>query len=125
MGSTIFITGSSSGLGRAAARLFAARGWTVIATMRTPAKEQELAAVANVVLLPLDITDPVVLLMYMFNGGRRPDCLDACDFDDSGELDIGDVIGNLYYQFLGGLPPLFPGPVCCGGGRVVRDPGPG
>jgi NAD(P)-dependent dehydrogenase (short-subunit alcohol dehydrogenase family) len=54
---TIFITGASSGLGRAAARLFASRGWTVIATMRTPAKEQELARVGNVVLLPLDITD--------------------------------------------------------------------
>jgi NAD(P)-dependent dehydrogenase (short-subunit alcohol dehydrogenase family) len=29
----------------------------VIATMRTPAKEHELARVGNIVLLPLDITD--------------------------------------------------------------------
>ena len=40
---TIFITGSSSGLGRAAAKLFASRGWKVIATMRNPEKEAELA----------------------------------------------------------------------------------
>jgi NAD(P)-dependent dehydrogenase (short-subunit alcohol dehydrogenase family) len=54
---TIFVTGSSSGLGRAAVKLFASRGWTVIATMRTPDKETELAHLAGVVLLPLDITD--------------------------------------------------------------------
>ena len=55
---TIFITGTSSGLGRASAKLFASRGWTVVATMRTPSKETELAALPNVVLLALDITDP-------------------------------------------------------------------
>jgi NAD(P)-dependent dehydrogenase (short-subunit alcohol dehydrogenase family) len=52
------MTGTSSGLGRAAAKLFASRGWTVIATMRTPAKEHELVGVGNIALLPLDITDP-------------------------------------------------------------------
>ena len=55
---TIFITGTSSGLGRASAKLFASRGWTVVATMRNPSKENELAALPNVVLLALDITDP-------------------------------------------------------------------
>ena len=55
---TIFITGSSSGLGRAAAKLFASRGWRVIATMRSPDKETELASLAGVVLMALDITDP-------------------------------------------------------------------
>jgi NAD(P)-dependent dehydrogenase (short-subunit alcohol dehydrogenase family) len=54
---TIFMTGTSSGLGRAAAMVFASRGWTVIATMRNPAKEVELAALPGVVLLALDITD--------------------------------------------------------------------
>ncbi|HXB54246.1 MAG TPA: SDR family oxidoreductase [Vicinamibacteria bacterium] len=54
----VFITGSSSGLGRAAAKLFAARGWKVLATMRNLEKEQELANLGGVVLLPLDITQP-------------------------------------------------------------------
>ena len=54
---TVFITGSSSGLGRAAAKLFASRGWNVLATMRSPEKEKELATLPNVVLLPLDISD--------------------------------------------------------------------
>jgi NAD(P)-dependent dehydrogenase (short-subunit alcohol dehydrogenase family) len=55
---TIFIAGSSSGLGRAAAKLFSARGWKVIATMRNPEKEKELAGLPGVVLLPLDVTKP-------------------------------------------------------------------
>jgi NAD(P)-dependent dehydrogenase (short-subunit alcohol dehydrogenase family) len=55
---TVFITGSSSGLGRAAAKLFASRGWNVMATMRSPDKEKDLATLPNLVLLPLDITDP-------------------------------------------------------------------
>jgi len=55
---TVFITGSSSGLGRAATKLFSARGWKVFATMRNPEREKELADLAGVVLLPLDITEP-------------------------------------------------------------------
>ena len=55
---TIFITGASAGLGRATAQLFHTRGWRVIATMRTPEKETELNQLDNVILLPLDVTDP-------------------------------------------------------------------
>ncbi|WP_366185909.1 SDR family oxidoreductase [Flavobacterium ovatum] len=57
MKKTIFITGASSGLGKAAALLFAKNNWNVIATMRTPENETELAEVANITLLPLDVTD--------------------------------------------------------------------
>jgi NAD(P)-dependent dehydrogenase (short-subunit alcohol dehydrogenase family) len=54
----IFITGSSSGLGRATAKLFAAKGWKVIASMRNPDKEKELAKTSDVILMALDITEP-------------------------------------------------------------------
>lgn len=54
---TIFITGTSSGLGKAAARLLQANEWKVIATMRNPEKETELDKLENVTLLPLDITN--------------------------------------------------------------------
>ena len=56
---TIFITGASTGLGKATAKLFADKGWKVIATMRNPEKETELSELTNVILLPLDVTDPV------------------------------------------------------------------
>jgi NAD(P)-dependent dehydrogenase (short-subunit alcohol dehydrogenase family) len=55
---TIFMTGTSSGLGKAAVKLFASKGWKVIATMRAPENETELDKLENVVLLPLDVNDP-------------------------------------------------------------------
>ena len=58
---TIFITGASSGIGKATAKLFAEKNWTVMATMRNPSKEAELGELTsykNVALYPLDITNP-------------------------------------------------------------------
>lgn len=57
MQKTIFITGASSGLGKATAKLFQSKGWNVIATMRSPEKETELSQLKNVTLLPLDVTN--------------------------------------------------------------------
>lgn len=54
---TIFITGASTGLGKATAKLFAAKGWKVIATMRQPENEKELNLIDNISLLPLDVTN--------------------------------------------------------------------
>jgi NAD(P)-dependent dehydrogenase (short-subunit alcohol dehydrogenase family) len=56
--STISITGSSSGLGRATAKLFASKGWKVIASMRDPKKEKELGNISGLTLMTLDVTDP-------------------------------------------------------------------
>ena len=54
----IFITGASSGLGRATAKLFASKGWKVIASMRDPKKEKELGGISGIQLMSLDVTDP-------------------------------------------------------------------
>jgi len=59
MAKTIFITGASSGLGKATAKLFQSKGWNVIATMRNPENETELTQLDNMLLLPLDVTDLV------------------------------------------------------------------
>ena len=58
MTSTILITGASSGIGKATAKLFAERGWNLVATMRNPDKETELTALDNVLITRLDVTDP-------------------------------------------------------------------
>ncbi|GGH64404.1 NADP-dependent 3-hydroxy acid dehydrogenase YdfG [Filimonas zeae] len=58
MKKTIFITGASTGMGKATAIFFQQKGWNVIPTMRNPDKETDLSQLENVILLPLDVTDP-------------------------------------------------------------------
>jgi len=58
MKKTILITGSSSGIGKATAILFAEKGWNVIASMRTPENETELTKFENISLAKLDVLDP-------------------------------------------------------------------
>ena len=53
-----------------------------------------------------DITDPVVLLNYLFNNGAEPVCLDAADGDDSGSHGLTDVFAILNALFGAPTTPL-------------------
>jgi len=55
---TVFITGTSSGIGLATARHFAEEGWNVVATMRDPAAQDHLKAAENLLVTALDVTQP-------------------------------------------------------------------
>jgi NAD(P)-dependent dehydrogenase (short-subunit alcohol dehydrogenase family) len=57
MRKTVLITGTSSGLGKTAARHFAANDWNVVATMRTPSAETELVDTDGVLVTRLDVQD--------------------------------------------------------------------
>jgi NADP-dependent 3-hydroxy acid dehydrogenase YdfG len=57
MTKTILITGASSGFGRETAQLFHQQGWNVIATMRSPEKENELNELTNILVTYLDVQD--------------------------------------------------------------------
>jgi len=58
MKKTVLITGTSSGIGRAAAKYFAGNGWNVVATMRNPGAEAELVQLNDVRVIRLDVKDP-------------------------------------------------------------------
>ena len=74
---TILITGASSGIGRTTAKLFAERGWNVVATMRKPEAESELSQLDNVLVTRLDITDRDSILMAVAAGIERFGRIDA------------------------------------------------
>jgi NAD(P)-dependent dehydrogenase (short-subunit alcohol dehydrogenase family) len=74
---TVLITGSSTGIGRATAKLFAARGWNVLATMRNPDDAGDLAALENVVALRLDVTDAASIAAVVAQAGERFGGIDA------------------------------------------------
>jgi NAD(P)-dependent dehydrogenase (short-subunit alcohol dehydrogenase family) len=57
MSRTAFITGASTGIGRATAQHFHAEGWNVVATMRSPQDGADLAALPRVLVTRLDVTN--------------------------------------------------------------------
>ena len=65
MAKTMLITGASSGIGKEAAKVFAAHGWNVVATMRSPEKEQDLVLRQQTFAtsLPIPPEAPIVFAM--------------------------------------------------------------
>ena len=61
MSQTIFVTGASSGIGKATAVHFTERGWNVVTTMRKPSDGAELATRSNVLVTQLDLLDPATI----------------------------------------------------------------
>ena len=68
---TILITGASSGIGKATALRFQVEGWNVIATMRDPAAGADLAAMDNVLVTRLDVTDSASVAAAVNEGIAR------------------------------------------------------
>ena len=77
MTQTILITGTSSGFGEATARLFAARGWNVIATMRNPEASNALQLGDNVLVTRLDVEDLDTIEAAISEGIARFGRIDA------------------------------------------------
>ncbi|MDB5156608.1 MAG: family oxidoreductase [Mucilaginibacter sp.] len=92
MKKTVLITGASSGFGRAAANLFHQNGWNVIATMRSPEKENELTALTDVFVAKLDVTDKATIKTTIAQG-----------IEKFGKIDV--LVNNAGYGALGALEP--------------------
>lgn len=87
-GKTVLITGASSGIGRATVKLFADKGWTVAATMRTP-EASDLDKISPAIrLFKLDVTD-----MESVEAAVR-DVIAQC-----GAIDV--VVNNAGYGLIG------------------------
>lgn len=84
MKKTVLITGTSSGIGQAAALEFANQGWNVAATMRTPEKDTTLKGKAGIQLYALDVTKPESI-----------DAAMAAVVKDFGRIDV--VVNNAGY----------------------------
>ncbi len=57
-----------------------------------------------------NLADVIVLLQHLFLGTEEPLCLDACDANDNGGLDIGDAFYKLQFLFAAGAAPPAPAP---------------
>ena len=77
MKKTVLITGASSGIGKAAALKFAAEGWHVIATMRSPEQETELTGKDNILVTALEVTDADSIKAAVQKGLERFGKIDA------------------------------------------------
>jgi NADP-dependent 3-hydroxy acid dehydrogenase YdfG len=77
MNKTVLITGASSGFGKSSAKLFASKGWNVIATMRTPEKEQELTVLTNVLVVKLDVQDEKTIKKAIIDGVTKFGSIDV------------------------------------------------
>jgi NAD(P)-dependent dehydrogenase (short-subunit alcohol dehydrogenase family) len=87
---TIFITGTSGGLGKTAVQLFHSKGWNVIATMRNTDKAKDFEGMEGVSVLPLDISNPEQIKTTV-----------ASAIALSGNIDV--VINNAAYGLIGPL----------------------
>ncbi len=69
--------------------------------------------------LQVDLSDPIVILLYLFNDRVPPECMDRLDANDDGAVDITDPVYLLSYLFNGGAPP--PAPFPGAGSDVTED----
>lgn len=90
---TVLITGCSSGIGRATAKLFQHNGWNVVATMRSPEQETELAALPNTLVLRLDVHDQGSITDALAAANRR-----------FGNIDV--LVNNAGYALMGAFETL-------------------
>jgi len=58
------------------------------------------------------LTDAVVALRFIFQGGETPECIKAIDYDDSGSINVTDADGRLIYLFRDGSPASEPFEEC-------------
>lgn len=90
MTKTIFITGASSGFGKATAELFASHGWNVAATYRNPEAADMFRHLKNIKMYKLEVTDD-----------REVSDVSKQTIADFGSIDV--LVNNAGYCLMGSL----------------------
>jgi NAD(P)-dependent dehydrogenase (short-subunit alcohol dehydrogenase family) len=88
---TILITGCSSGIGLASARIMHERGWRVLVTARTPQDREMLAYELGVEALPLDLSDPDSIAACATETLQRTDANLEAVFNNAAYGQVGAV----------------------------------
>ena len=73
--------------------------------------------------MAVDISDAAAVVSFLFLPGTwkfHPPCLDACDCNDDGRIDLADALCILQYYLMNGDFPPAPGP----GLEITNDPNP-
>ena len=104
----IWITGASSGIGKAVAEKFAAEGWKVAVSARRKELLQELATNENIVSFPLDVTEQNQINTVFKNIISEFGNLDLCLFSsgtyepkDEKNIDSEKIKNVIKVNFLG------------------------
>jgi NAD(P)-dependent dehydrogenase (short-subunit alcohol dehydrogenase family) len=130
-GKTALITGTSSGIGRAASELLAAKGYRVLATMRTPQKGDDLAAAAktngwDLTIVPLDVRDESSVKSALKLSGDIDVLVNNAGFEVWGPLeemtvdDLKDQFETNVYGPFRLITAVLPGMRQRGGGVVIN-----
>lgn len=94
---TVFITGTSTGIGREAVKMFQSKGWNVIATMRNPQTEKEFLKLKNVKILQCDVTDSESIKKAVEDGIKEFKNIDVL-VNNAGYYTIGPFEAATYDQ---------------------------
>lgn len=127
---TVLITGCSSGFGKLIAKTFHDKGWNVIATMRSPEKESDLANGDRMLVTKLDVTDTDSIQSAFDEGQAKFGFIDTvvnnAGYGGNGifEQFSADEIGNMYATNVFGpmnvMRAALPGMRKSGGGTIVN-----
>src|SRR5882724_1931587 len=85
---TVLVTGCSTGIGNSCVRVFHREGWNVVATLRRPEAAADLRKLDKVLIVALDVTDPIGIAAAIRAG-----------LDRFGDIDM--VINNAGFALYG------------------------
>jgi len=127
---TVLITGASSGIGEATARLFAAKGWNVVASARAVERIGGWANQPNIARLAMDVTDEAGVRMAV---ARAAECFGGLDalvnnagaglagaFESISEADLKAVFDVNLFGPARTIRAAIPHLRACGSGVVVN-----